>query len=341
MGVERASKWLVTGLLGALTLALALALALPSGSSVAQDDDGDGLTADQEALLQTDPADPDTDGDGWLDGDEYFVYFTDPLSADTDGDGLPDPDDPHPRRLLYEDLNGVTTTEDRVLQGEGGLRVHQLVEVRVGNVITVDWTNFLNDDFSLREAEFTITFDFLDPTRPDFTGEGYYRPAGTDERGRPLMAIRLPGYEGVFEATIPWQHPAMTISDWVYRLYGKPLRPGQTWDFYVFYHELLPWGEEPFFAAHAEVIGEVPFTLETRLGRREYVAYEVRAVLKHPTFKDPFFRAFLGEDPELLLRAFVTAGDGPQTQIVLRYTTPFFRITPTKAVGFSDFLVQR
>ncbi len=84
MGVERAGKWLVTGLLGAL--ALALALALPSGSSVAQDDDGDGLTAEQEALLQTDPADPDTDGDGWLDGDEHFVYFTDPLSAATDGD---------------------------------------------------------------------------------------------------------------------------------------------------------------------------------------------------------------------------------------------------------------
>ncbi len=315
-------------------------LALLSMPSIAQDNDGDGLSSEQEALLGTDPANPDTDGDGLSDGDEYFIYFTDPLSVDSDGDGLSDPDDPYPRVLLYEDLNGVTTTEDSILQGNGGLRVHQLVQVKVGNVITIDWTNFLNPDFTLRETQFVMTFDFLDPTKQDYTGEGRYAPAGTDEEGRPLMEIRLPSYEGIFEATIPWPGNAMTISDWVYHLYSKPLEVGQTWDFNVFYHELLRWGEEPFFQAHAEVVGKVPFTLETKLGRREYTVYEVRTVLRHVTFKDPFFRAFLGENPELLLRAFITAGDDPQTQVILRYTTPFFRITPTKSVGFSDFLVQ-
>jgi len=34
----------------------------------------------------TDPANPDTDGDGLTDGDEVQVYFTDPTKADTDGD---------------------------------------------------------------------------------------------------------------------------------------------------------------------------------------------------------------------------------------------------------------
>jgi hypothetical protein len=324
-------------LLAAWLLSVSALLPAPS---IAQDDDGDGLSREQEALLGTDPMNPDTDGDGLSDGDEYFVYFTDPLSSDTDDDGLLDPDDPYPRVLLYEDLGGVTTTEDRILQGNGGLRVHQLVQVKVGNVITIDWTNFLNDDFTLRETRFVITFDFLDPSKPDYTGEGRYRPVER-ENGEPLMEIRLPSYEGIFETTIPWPGNAMTISDWVYHLYSKPLRVGQTWDFNVFYHELLRWGEEPFFQAHAEVVGKVPFTLETKLGRREYTVYEVRTVLRHVTFKDPFFRAFLGEDPELLLRAFITAGDDPQTQVILRYTTPFFRITPTKSVGFSDFLVQR
>lgn len=325
--------------LGVLVLLGGFALGMTPGL-LAQDEDGDGLSSEQEAVLGTDPARADTDGDGLSDGDEFFLYFTDPLKADTDEDGLSDAEDPFPRKLLYEDLNGVTTTVDWIAQGPEGLRLRQIVQVKVGNVITVDWTSFLHEDFTLREAEFLISFDFLDPNREDFTGEGYYRPV-TGERGEPLMEIRLPSYEGIFEAVIPWPGNAMTISDWIYHLYSRPLEVGQRWEFNVFYHEMLPWGEDPFFTVTAEVVDEVTVPLDTRLGRREYRAYEVRAVFRHVTFKDPFFRAFLGENPEIHLQAFLAVGEDARTQVVLRYTTPFFRITPTKSIGFSDFLVQR
>ena len=55
-----------------------------------QDNDGDGLTNEEEATLGTDPDDDDTDDDGLSDGDEVNTHETDPLVADTDGDGLSD-----------------------------------------------------------------------------------------------------------------------------------------------------------------------------------------------------------------------------------------------------------
>jgi hypothetical protein len=303
-------------------------------TSFAQDADNDGLTDAQEKILGTDPNKPDTDGDGLLDGEEYFVYFTNPLKADSDEDGIADKQDPYPRWVRYEDLNGVTTTIDRITQGSEGLRFHQFVELKVGNVITIDWNSFLNPNFTLREARFTIKYDFLDPNRPDYTGDGYYKPVDTNR-----MEIVLPSYEGIFKATIPWPGQAMTISDLVYHLYGKPLKVGRVYEFNVFYPELLRWGEEPFARARAEVIGTEKVPLETKLGRREYTVYVVKATLKFATFKDPFFRAFLGPEPELVLKALFTAGENSQTQTLLRYTTPFLRITPTKSVGFSDFII--
>ncbi len=320
--------------LGMTLLLTLLLVGFVSQTSVAQDADNDGLTDAQEKILGTDPNKPDTDSDGLRDGEEYFVYFTSPTKSDTDEDGIADKQDPYPRWVRYEDLNGVTTSVDRITQGAEGLRLHQFVEVKVGNVHIVDWHNFLNPDFTLREARFTITYDFLDPNRPDYTGEGYYKPVNSNQ-----MEIVLPSYEGIFKATIPWLGQAMTISDWVYHLYSKPLKVGQIYEFNVFYHELVRWGEEPFARARVEVISTEKFILETKLGRREYPVYVVKATLKFATFKDPFFRAFLGPNPELVLRAVFTAGENSQTQVLLRYTTPFFRITPTKSVGFSDFII--
>lgn len=60
------------------------------GDACDSDDDNDGLSDDQEADLGTDPLDPDTDGDGLLDGEEVATYGTDPLDSDTDGDDLLD-----------------------------------------------------------------------------------------------------------------------------------------------------------------------------------------------------------------------------------------------------------
>ncbi|MCB8942626.1 MAG: protein kinase [Ardenticatenaceae bacterium] len=55
------------------------------------DSDGDGLLDGQEALdLGTNPTNRDTDGDFLSDGEEVNLYGTDPTKADTDGDGIPD-----------------------------------------------------------------------------------------------------------------------------------------------------------------------------------------------------------------------------------------------------------
>lgn len=43
------------------------------------DSDGDGLTDGDEASQGTDPFNPDTDSDGWGDGEEVIRYGTDPL----------------------------------------------------------------------------------------------------------------------------------------------------------------------------------------------------------------------------------------------------------------------
>lgn len=58
-----------------------------SGSA---DPDHDGLTNRQEKELGTDKNNPDSDGDGLNDGDEFTTHKTDPLKADSDGDGLKD-----------------------------------------------------------------------------------------------------------------------------------------------------------------------------------------------------------------------------------------------------------
>jgi hypothetical protein len=58
--------------------------------STSSDADNDGLTAEQETNLGTDPNNADTDGDGLSDRLEAESYRTDPLKADTDGDTFPD-----------------------------------------------------------------------------------------------------------------------------------------------------------------------------------------------------------------------------------------------------------
>jgi len=57
---------------------------------VVLDSDGDGITDEIEAILETSPDDSDSDDDLLTDWYEEYVYGTDPLKADTDGDGLPD-----------------------------------------------------------------------------------------------------------------------------------------------------------------------------------------------------------------------------------------------------------
>ncbi|HRJ10677.1 MAG TPA: hypothetical protein PLP58_19000, partial [Prosthecobacter sp.] len=55
-----------------------------------EDSDGDGLTDEQEAILGTDPYNPDSDYDGLTDADEIHLTGTNPLSPDSNGDGVSD-----------------------------------------------------------------------------------------------------------------------------------------------------------------------------------------------------------------------------------------------------------
>jgi len=60
------------------------------GASADGDPDNDGLSNLDEYFAQADPNMADTDADGKTDREEYERYFTNPANPDTDGDGMPD-----------------------------------------------------------------------------------------------------------------------------------------------------------------------------------------------------------------------------------------------------------
>jgi hypothetical protein len=78
----------------ALTAAEIQAIYDAGSAGKCKDFDDDGLTDDDEDLFGTDLFDPDTDGDGLLDGTEVLVAdgggCPDPLNPDSDGDTLAD-----------------------------------------------------------------------------------------------------------------------------------------------------------------------------------------------------------------------------------------------------------
>lgn len=97
------------------------------GNACDPDGDNDGLSNQNEVIAGTDLFNPDTDGDGMLDGEdpeplvsdldadglsdgEEIAAGTDPMNPDTDDDGQNDGDDPYPLDpndgwLLYERLD--------------------------------------------------------------------------------------------------------------------------------------------------------------------------------------------------------------------------------------------
>lgn len=69
------------------------------------DSDEDGLPDYIERTIGTDRYNPDTDGDGLSDSDEYYLLDTDPTKADTDGNGISDADEDF-------DEDGLTNGEE-------------------------------------------------------------------------------------------------------------------------------------------------------------------------------------------------------------------------------------
>ncbi len=106
------------------------------------DSDGDGLFDKDEAIIGTDPFNPDTDADGLSDGDEHFQYKTDPLDPDTDMDSLKD----GAEVLTY-------TTDPLNVDTDGG-------GVSDGHEVIEDDTDPLDPADDLQKFTLLIEFDY-------------------------------------------------------------------------------------------------------------------------------------------------------------------------------------
>ncbi len=118
----------------------------------ASDEDGDGLTAQEESDLGLDDCDDDVDDDGISDGDELELG-TDPELADSDGDGLED----------GEELAQGTDPLERDSDGDG---LEDAEELALGtDPLLVD-----SDGDGLEDGE-ELTWG-ADPLDPDSDGDG-------------------------------------------------------------------------------------------------------------------------------------------------------------------------
>ena len=126
------------------------------------DTDNDGLTNFEEFVLGTDPCDPDTDGDGFDDGDDAFPLDINE-NFDTDSDGTGDNSDPD------VDEDGTPNGSDPDIDGNG--------------VANADETACGADAGSAR-------------TRPERVDDGF---AGFSEDGDAEVDEPLPGGVGAFD----------------------------------------------------------------------------------------------------------------------------------------------
>lgn len=121
-----------------------------------QDSDNDGLTNKQEMTIGTNVNDPDTDGDGLIDGKEVNAYKTDPLNEDTDGDGLTD----------GEEVNSYNTNPLKKDSDGDGLTDGQEIHKYHTNPNKAD-----SDSDGLTDGE-EVHIYHSNPNNPDSDGDG-------------------------------------------------------------------------------------------------------------------------------------------------------------------------
>ena len=152
------------------------------------DSDHDGLYDRDEALIGTDPYNPDTDGDGLSDGEEYAnannagkgdgarkSYGTDPLNPDTDGDGLKD--GAEVRVYGTDPLNPDT-------DGGGVSDGHEVME---------DGTDPLNPEDDLQKFTLLIEFDYdKSDIRPQYYAD--FEPVLEVLRRDPSVTVKVEGH---------------------------------------------------------------------------------------------------------------------------------------------------
>lgn len=113
-----------------------------------------GFLLEREGVFQTDPNNPDTDGDGLRDGDEAKFYKTNPGKVDTDGDSLSD----------FEELRRWRT-----------------------NPLVTD-----SDLDGLTDGEEVFTY-LTDPNKSDTDGDGFSDKVEVGYGSDPTLATSLPG----------------------------------------------------------------------------------------------------------------------------------------------------
>ena len=126
---------------------------LPDG-----DDDNDGLINSEEVNRGTDPANPDSDGDGLQDGAEVNQFGTDPRTNDTDGDGLSDRDEV----LIYGSNPLLPDTDQDGLSDGSEVSIHNTSPLKADSD-----GDFLSDGYEIGAPGFNAT-------NPDTNGDGIW-----------------------------------------------------------------------------------------------------------------------------------------------------------------------
>jgi hypothetical protein len=144
---------------------------LPIGT----DQDGDGVNIKIEKEKTTDPNNPDTDGDGVLDGLEIWSLKTDPKRRDTDGDALIDGVEDANLNGIFESNETNPTNPDTDSDGlcDGDCRIYEdrkLCKDNAGfDCVILPFGYWRGED---RNLNGTVDQGETDPRKADTDGDG-------------------------------------------------------------------------------------------------------------------------------------------------------------------------